>query len=885
MGALLMSDTPTRVFTDQEIDLLSAFADQAALELHNAQLYKQARDARDFLRSVAENSVDVIITTDVQGRITYFSPGAELSFGYRAEEVVHRRAAVFYRGGFKEAYTVMRRLMAEGRFRDYETAVRAKDGRWVDVNGSFSLLRDMSGAITGTLAVIRDVTERKRAEDAVRESKKRYHTLAEISPVGIFHADALGRCLYVNKRWCQIAGLSPKEAKEKGWTQALHPDDLVRVATEWRRAATENLQFRSEYRFRRQDGATTWVLGQAVAERGPDGEVTSYVGTITDITDRKQAEEATKALVEVGRELAGTLDLTPAINQIVSTVLRLFDVRHAALYGLDTATDTLTCVAVAGEAEPSRWIGQTFPATMGVAGTAIAEGRLVWSSDVLTDPQITFPEWAADNVRREGLRSVAAIPLIARGSRLGVLVLADVVSRSFTERELELLSAFAHQAALALQNARLYQEARQACQELLQTRDELIQAQKMEAIGLLAGGIAHDFNNMLTVIGGRSELVALKLAPDHPLRRQADIIRKVVGQGTALTQQLLTFSRKQVLQPKVLNLNAFLTDLVPMLRRLIGEDIDLVFVPQPELGQVRADPTRMEQVILNLIINARDAMPRGGRLTLETGNVEVNGGFALRHPGVCPGQYVRLMVRDTGIGMDEKTRSRIFEPFFTTKDPGTGLGLSTVYGIVRQHEGHIFVESELGQGSTFTAYLPRVEGAAASPVESRTTDARSLPGSETILLVEDEAEVRDLAREVLTSCGYIVLEARHGGEGLLAGEQHHGIIHLLVTDVVMPQMSGPELAERLARVHPKMKVLYLSGHMGDALARRGFSDSSHILAKPFTPLTLARRARDVLDDGAATLPDKTQLPPLTPAATRASARSARRIRTAQRSPP
>jgi CheY-like chemotaxis protein len=369
----------------------------------------------------------------------------------------------------------------------------------------------------------------------------------------------------------------------------------------------------------------------------------------------------------------------------------------------------------------------------------------------------------------------------------------------------------------------------------------------MEAISQLTSGIAHD-NNLLTVITGRSQLSS-GTSTDHPHWRTFALIEKTAERAAALTRQLLAYSRQQVLQPRVLDLNAGVSGLAPMLQRLIGEDIEFVVVAAPDLGRVKADPSQIEQVIVNLAVNARDAMPQGGRLTIETANADVDEGSARQHVGVPPGRYVLLAVSDTGHGMDAATQARIFEPFFTTKEKGkgTGIGLATVYGVVQQSGGHIGVSSAPGQGATFTLYLPRVD-------EAVDTEAAGPPavvgerGSETILLVEDDEEVRAVACDTLEAAGYVVLPAANATEvlGLTADSSRR--IQLLVTDVVMPQVSGRELAERLVPAYQDMRVLYISGYTNDAIVRHGvLAGGTAFLQKPFTPEALLRKVREVLD--------------------------------------
>jgi nitrogen-specific signal transduction histidine kinase/ActR/RegA family two-component response regulator len=381
--------------------------------------------------------------------------------------------------------------------------------------------------------------------------------------------------------------------------------------------------------------------------------------------------------------------------------------------------------------------------------------------------------------------------------------------------------------------------------------EQLRQVQKMESIGTLAGGIAHDFNNLMTAVTGYSELALRSLSPDDPLRPRIEVIKGAGERAAGLTRQLLAFSRKQMLQPKVLDLNSVVTGIAQMLPRVIGEHIDLRYRLGESLGQIKADPGQIEQVIVNLAVNARDAMPGGGWLTIKTENVHFTRRFGRGDLTVEPGHYVLMAVSDTGSGMDHETQEHIFEPFFTTKEvgKGTGLGLSTVYGIIKQSGGSLLVYSEVGKGTSFKIYLPRVDEIVEN--DESVADAANLTGRETVLLVEDEEVVRNLSKEILETYGYSVLVAANGREGLSLGKEFQGPIDLVITDVIMPLMSGPEMAEGLRMSRPDTRVLFMSGFTDEAIVHHGVLDENvFFLQKPFSPEALASKTREVLDEAA-----------------------------------
>ncbi len=498
-------------------------------------------------------------------------------------------------------------------------------------------------------------------------------------------------------------------------------------------------------------------------------------------------------------------------------------------------------------------------ARLGGWRVSVRDQKVVWSEETrelheLPDGQqptiesgLEFYAPESRELVREGVRAclqegtpfdLEAQLITARGNRLWV--------RSIGNAERDESGAITHVHG-SIQDITPEKAAHEREQKL---EGQLRQMQKMEAVGSLAGGVAHDFNNLLSVILSYSGFVIEELKPDDPLRDDLIEIKKAGQRAAELTRQLLAFSRKQILRPEVLELNEVIGGVQKMLARLLTENIKLTVLPSPQAGNVNADVGQLEQVIVNLVVNARDAMPNGGRVTVETANVVLDEAYAAEHADVTAGPYVLLAVTDTGIGMDRATKDRIFEPFFTTKDKskGTGLGLSTVYGIVKQSGGHIWVYSEPGVGTTFKVYLPRTDREVTQQA-APSAPSSTLRGTETVLLVEDQEQVRDVMRLVLRKAGYNVLEAANGGEAFLLCEQFTATIHLLLTDVVMPHMSGRQLAERLKPVRPAMRVLYVSGYTENTIVHHGVLDAGiEFLPKPIIPEALLRKVRQVLDD-------------------------------------
>ncbi len=530
---------------------------------------------------------------------------------------------------------------------------------------------------------------------------------------------------------------------------------------------------------------------------------------------------------EISAALARNRELAAMLQECAEVLARHLEAASVRIWTLDREEAVLTLQARAGSAGEDHESQRRVPVGESVIGLIAAERRPRVMSLARPDrPGPNDPE----ALEGDGGATLVGHPLVVDGRLVGVA--AAVATAPLDEITHRSFAAAAGELAQGIERKRVEGALRGS-------EEQVRQLQKMEAVGRLAGGIAHDFNNLLTVITGHSQLLLRTLPPGDPLRKGLDLIDTTATRAGWLTRQLLTFSRKQAVEPAVVNLNGVVPGMAEMLERLIGKTIDLVVTPGANLGYVKVDPGQLEQVIVNLIVNARDAMPRGGRVTLETANVEVGEADFAWHVGVRSGAHVMLVVSDTGIGMDAETQSHIFEPFFTTKPPGqgTGLGLATVYGIVKQSGGSLRVDSRLGEGTTFTIYFPRVDRA---PAQAEVASPPPSGGSETVLVVEDEAEVRGLVQRVLEAHGYTVLGAATVSEAQRFAESHPEPIHLLATDMVLPQMSGGDLAERLTTLRPEMAVLYMSGH----------ADHGHrtpFLQKPFTPDALARKVRATLD--------------------------------------
>jgi PAS domain S-box-containing protein len=1053
---------------ESDVPAVTVFANQAAIALENARLYREAQHLAVFNESIIQSMGEGIVVDDADGVLTFVNPAAAKLLGYTADELV----GSYWRDIIPPSqFSVVREAderRRRGESERYELDLLSRDGQRIPTLVSGSPRFDREGHFTGTMAVFTDITERKQAEEALQQRALQLALLNDIGRrvtafldlddvldraahlvqerfgfhhVGLFIKSAGGDRLVMRARAGEFAPLFPPDHSIAlgqgmvGWVglhgstllandvsaeprfinpyperlpthselsvpigvgdeivgvldlqgpqlNAFDPSDVTTIETlaaqiavaiqnarlfEAERAAREqaekllvatqalsatldlqqvferilsqlryvvpydsaSVQQLEENRLKIIGGHgfpnLEQLLGESfdlAADDHPNGEVVRtkeplilddapalyeafrrephvqaqsrawlgvpllfgdrMIGLLT--LDKREAgfyteeharlaqafaaqaaiaienarlfhetQRRNRELVLLNRVSAATAadeTLESALGIICRELALAFEVPQAAAALFNKEKTEATIVAEHRAPGRPSALGESIP----VAGNPASQHLLTQKTPLSIEDAQTDPRLAAihDLMRRRGTVSLLLLPLIVDGDVVGSLGVDAVELRTpptgsgqgFSAEEVNLAWRVAEQVSGLLSRARLQEQHRQM-------EEQFLQVQKMEAVGRLAGGIAHDFNNLLTVIHLSTRLLERRLAREDPLWTHVQRIQDAGKRATDLVKQLLAFSRREIVEPQVLNLNQILGDLENMLMRLIGEDVELALLPAGDLWPIKIDPTQIEQVVVNLAVNARDAMPTGGRLTIETSNVVLDEADAGRHVDAEVGEYIMLAVSDTGVGMDDEVKAHLFEPFFTTKErgKGTGLGLATVFGIVKQNRGHIWAYSEPGQGATFKIYLPHVlEADGTPPSLSSEDDAAAARGSETLLLVEDEAQVRELTRDILVSQGYRVLTAKDGVDALEVARHCEGPIHLLLTDVVMPRMGGRTLADQLRSSRPEMKVLYTSGYTDDAIVRHGvLAEGAHFLPKPFELETLARKVRAVLE--------------------------------------
>ena len=743
---------------------------------------KHAEQKLAHLASIVESSDDAITGVTADGMISSWNKGAERIYGYTAREAIGRPIFMLSPPDRRnEIPQFHERLLRGERIPALETVRLRKDGQLIEVSITVSPVKDASGKIIGTSGVARDISAHKREEERSRRLAQLVDSANEMISTG----DRQGRVTFMNRAFLRAIGRTEEEVQGKYFCDlVLSPNNPPGLRQQIQTDVIEERGWKGECLHRRKDGTDFPVYLSVAPLLDNTGRDIGNVAVLRDLTESKQVEERFYKAFHLNPE---------PITIATASEGRYVDVNESFLritgYQRDEVIGRTSLELKFWEKREDR--------------TRLTD--LLEQNGSVRDLEISFLTKFGEP--RVALDSADMIEL--NGQKCIIAIFKDITERKALEKQLR-------------------------------------QLQKMEAVGQLSGGIAHDFNNLLSVILGYCDLLEDGLGRNSTFSKTAQEIKKAGLRAASLTRQLLAFSRQQVLELKVLNLNTVVTDTEKMLRRLIGEHIEITCDLARDLRPVKADQGQIEQVLINLSVNARDAMPNGGRLTIETRNIELDEEFSLRHPPTVPGPYVELVVTDTGAGMDAQTQSHIFEPFFTTKEmgKGTGLGLATVYGVVKQSGGYIWVYSEPGQGTTFRIYLPSVAepDRQSAPSEAKPVLAH---GSETILLVEDEDSLRTLTRTMLEQNGYTVLEAAGGKEAIELARLRNGPIDLLLTDMIMPGMNGYEVARNLRLSRPGLKVIYVSGYSG--FGSRGLSESGEIfLTKPLTRDTLLRKLHEVL---------------------------------------
>jgi PAS domain S-box-containing protein len=815
-GVLGAHTTSLRRFTTDDVNFVVAVANVLAEAIGRRHAEDALRQSEARFRRVVESNIFGIISWQLSGEITEANDAFLKMVGYTRDDLATGRMRwtemTPTRYGQPDEIALSQ-LAASGVCETYEKEYIRKDGSRVPILLGCAMLE---GENQRGVGFVLDITERKKTENALRESNEKFYQLADnITDAFWIRSPDLREVHYISPAFERIWGCPPESlyTNPQQWTDFILPEDRERVLATFATLTGAAPSISIEYRIARPDGEVRWIHVRGFQVRNAADELIRLTGIVTDITERKRAEaERTRLVSELESERTRLVDIfthAPAFIASLRGPDHIFELANAHFYSLVGQRDLI-----------GRKARSAFPDVIGQG--FFHELEKVYATGVPfvgNEMPIEFSDGPGPPRELRYINFVLQPLSDLDGTVSGIICHGvDVTEQVLSRRRLE------------------------------ETENQLRQSQKLESVGMLAGGIAHDFNNLLTVITGYSELTLRLLDKADPVARNIEEIKKASERATLLTRQLLAFSRKQLLQPKVLDLNSVIAEIEVMLRRLVGEDIELHTSLGVGLGRVKADPGQIDQVIVNLVVNAKDAMPKGGTITLETARIYLNEAYAHRHIAVQSGWYALLAVSDTGHGMEAETQKHIFEPFFTTKGQGkgTGLGLSTVYGIVKQSGGNVWVYSETDVGTTFKIYLPLIDEQVEEP-EADAPRAESAAGTETILLAEDEDMVRNLARECLEMHGYTVLAGANAEEALLISQQHEGPIHLLLTDVVMPRVSGKELADQLKQLRPDTRVLFMSGYTDQAIVHHGILDGDiSFIAKPFTPDALVLKVVEVL---------------------------------------
>jgi PAS domain S-box-containing protein len=812
LGALCARTDAPREWTDKDIAVLRAVGSGIMSEIQRRISDRATHDME--LRLMAERTlahavqqqmpVGVIVSEVPSGRLV--SVNAQMtaifrtSFRPAADLKSYHELVGFHTDGTPYSaleWPLARTIITGERVGGEEIRIQRGDGTDGFIRMSSAPVVNSEGDVVAAVAIVVDITDQRKAERAVRITDERFKFVARATTDVIWDWDIVTNALVWNDSVETVFGHKQNEIyPEIEWLHAhIHPEDRERVIAGIRGVIDHGgTDWSDQYRYRRGDESYVNVMDRGYVARDNTGAAVRMIGAMTDVTERSRSEAAIRFQAQ----------LLNAVQQaVVATdpegIVIFWNKFAELLYGWSAEEAVGRKIQ---ELTPSPFLREH-----GAEITERGEAGGAWTGEFLVQGKSgkAFPALLTSS------------PVLdERGRVLGFVT----VSIDLTERR--------------------------------NLEEQFRQSQKMDAVGRLAGGIAHDFNNLLTVIRLNTEIIMEGFDPTDPRSEDVKQIRSAAERASALTRQLLAFSRKQILQPRVLDMNAVVGNVEPMLRRLIGEDITISTTASAR-GYLVADPGQLEQVLMNLVVNARDAMPQGGRITIETRNVDLDENYTSEHAPVVAGRYIMLAVGDNGVGMTRDTREHAFDPFFTTKEAGkgTGLGLATVYGIVKQSGGYVWIYSEPAHGTTLKLYFPEVSASAAfTASESRVASPTAERGSETILLVEDEDAVRRLTSRILEKQGYRVMAAQHGREAMELASRESGHIDLVLTDVVMPGMNGRGLVERLTGIRPRIKSLYMSGYTDDDIIRRGFIEpSKSFLQKPFTSDALLQTVRKVLDEG------------------------------------
>ncbi len=778
------------------------------LKKHNSILLDKLVDFQskmDFKQkqyiSLFNNMRDVVMISDSQRRIINANqPATKEVFGYDNDEIIGKSAVILFAD--EEGYHYTGREVYDSkhyiRGRILRVNYKRKNGQIFPAEVYAMKLIDETGSLLGNLGVIRDISRQKEAEENLIKARDFYLTLFQNFPALIWRSDIDAKCDYFNKSWLNFTGRTLEQELDNGWLECVHPDDLKECLNIYLESFRDRKSFEMQYRLRRYDGEYRWINDLGAPYYDLDGKFAGYIGSCYDITDRIKLEESLiqnkMQYKSLNEQFSALLNALPDRITLISAEWKIIWANDFSLKYLNKDKDE-----VIGRLCYELWHNRTEPCNVCAVRQSFQTGNPAMIS-------VTTPDKKIWDVRSFPLKDENAI-----------VKNVISISRDITEQ--------------------------------IKLEEQLRQAQKMEAIGQLAGGIAHDFNNILTAMVGYASLIQLKVNEDSPATHYANLILSLTEKAANLTQGLLAFSRKQIINIKPENINDIIRNFEKILLRILREDIELKTFLLDDRLVAMVDAGQIEHVLMNLTVNASDAMPDGGILTISTDIVDIDVEYARTHGYGKPGRYILISIEDSGIGMDQHTRERIFEPFFTTKDigKGTGLGLAIVYGTIKQHHGYINVYSEPERGTTFKIYLPAVEGAIAKSKYSFTESVKG--GSETILLAEDNEEVRYGIRAILEGYGYKVIEASDGEDAVEKFKENKDKIDIALIDVVMPRKNGKEAYQEMLKEKSGLKALFLSGYTANIIHKKGILDEGiNFIPKPIAPKELLKKLRAILDE-------------------------------------